>query len=300
MGKGFKHGGSASGISEHLGFKIMKCSPDHDLPDTAENNTIAVFTDDDIVSCQFSRNLPREFGIGDILGEATGRLLIVSGKYSPAYFDIDNGINSMRIYPIHVYQEYWGNTSNKNVWKPKDAKVYRNGKWFPLKTYLYKDGNQCESVTGGWDRSQSGGCSASPDDDHFYLGWDNKTTGYASISTANKIDISEHANLVIIFESLANKSGNPGVMVHVGKTKLDNLFSNTDTGDYQVNYAITTNLDTSNWFYERTICVDLMSLHYDNADTGNDQELYIQLAVQKSSAYIKEIYLCGDKFSAMG
>lgn len=290
MAKGFKHGGSVVGSSDDLGFKIITCSSEDDLPEAAENNTIAIFTDGDIIHCDFYRGTPYTALKIDVDPEnATGAFLIATGKYSPVYFDIENGNNSIRVYPTGVYQRY-RTVDMYTRWVEEDARIYKNGQWMSFDTDIYNYGDQCESVTGEWGFVKSGMGTVSFADDYLYLGCDESADSYASVYTKNKIDFSEYTQMIIYFENLTHvKESSNGIKVGI----VSSPYTGTSFADIDSKFAAYT--ECAGTITKNRLVVDLTDIHKSYEDYV-EQNYYVQLATKISNATIRRIYLCADKY----
>lgn len=78
-----------------------------------------------------------------IKGDATGQIWIKTGSASNVEFNALKK-NTVKVYPIQAYQ--WDGTN----WTSKVAKSYLNGKWNEWITWLYKNGDEKNELTGGW------------------------------------------------------------------------------------------------------------------------------------------------------
>jgi hypothetical protein len=293
MGKGFKHGGSIIGNSEDLGFKIITYPFEDELPEVADENTIAILTDSEIVRCSFYRGTPyTKLGFDVDQNKATGSFLIATGKYSPVYFDIDKGNCSVRVYPIGVYESY-RDVGINNVWVKKDARIYKNGQWMSFDTDIYNYGDQCNAITGGWEIVKSGKGAVSFGEDYLFLGCDDSADSYASIYTKNAINFSEYTQMVILFENLTHvQSSSNGIKVGIVNSPYKGT-SFADTGidlSFQVYEECTADITKA-----MSVVIDLTKIH-EGYEGYDEQTYYVQFAVTKSNATIKQIYLCGDRY----
>jgi hypothetical protein len=291
MGKGFKHGGGdIVGNADNLGINVITYSYEDDLPEAVDENTIAVCTTDPITVCNFHRGIP-SFGF-TTSSNPTGELWIATGKYSPVYFDIENENISVRIYPIGVYQAYL--PSGDKSWTKKDARIYQNGEWKTFDTYIYDVGDTCNSITGGWKEvigNTNSSVSFSSGDKYLHLGCkDTSKDGYVSVYTINPIDFSEYTQIAVCFQSLTHY-GESGIKIGISSTPYKNTsFSGIDS-------SFETFEEYKGAMTNRTIkTFDLTAIHNKYKYDGEEKKYHVQLAVQRSSATIYKIYLCGDRY----
>lgn len=119
-----------------LNFKVV-CNPQ---PSTAKENTIWVDTDK-INNYYFSAEQPENMAEYDVW--------FLIGTSSTVAFSATKK-NPIMVYPVSAKQYVSG------AWVNKTAKTYQNGKWCDWFTYLFLDGEQYKSVTGGWIGSDEG------------------------------------------------------------------------------------------------------------------------------------------------
>lgn len=105
-------------------------------PENPAENTIWVNTDTEITGWTFQATEPET--------PSDGMVCIFTGVSSPAPFNAlkDNGIT---INPISAKQYVGG------AWVNKAAKSYQGGEWVDWITWLYKFGDECTDITGGWE-----------------------------------------------------------------------------------------------------------------------------------------------------
>ena len=127
MGYGFKAGGG----SNPLNFKVVGGTSE---PANPKENTIWINTSTTITDWVFSSTQPTA---------KTGRVWINTGTSSNGEFNAFKN-NTLQVYPISAKQYIGGE------WVDKTAKSYQGGKWVEWVTYLYNNGDDCTSLTGGW------------------------------------------------------------------------------------------------------------------------------------------------------
>ena len=190
-------GGGGSG---GLNFQIVGGTS---TPASPKENTIWVNTSTTITDWVFSATQPTG---------ATGRVWISTSTSSLVEFNALKK-NGIQVYPISAKQYVGG------AWVGVTAKTRQNGAWVDWwDGYLFKNGDEYESVTGGWvsaPKAYSAGTNAvaakitkadgtitaSPNGD-----------GGCILYTANKIDLSGYSTLIFdgkvsnatAYESLAN------------------------------------------------------------------------------------------------
>lgn len=131
MAKGFKKG---AGGANPMNFVVVGGTT---APANPKENTIWVNTSTDISSWVFSATQPES--------PAEGMVWILIDPASSASINVLKK-NVLNIYPAAAMQYVGG------AWAEKGAMSYQNGEWTGWSTtlYLYKPGDTCDSVTGGW------------------------------------------------------------------------------------------------------------------------------------------------------
>lgn len=129
MAKGFKHG--AGGVSA-LNFKVVGGTSQ---PVNPKENTIWVNTETEISGWAFSATEPGS--------PVEGMVWIYTGKSSTVEFNALKK-NCIQVYPISAKQYISG------AWANVTAKSYQGGAWKDWIKYLYKMGDECTNLTGGW------------------------------------------------------------------------------------------------------------------------------------------------------
>lgn len=105
-------------------------------PTNPTENMIWVNTDTEITEWIFSVTEPEI--------PVEGMVWVYSGTASIAEFNALKN-NAIQVYPIKAKQ-YIG-----DAWGEKEAKTYRGEAWVELVVFLYNKGNECESISGGWE-----------------------------------------------------------------------------------------------------------------------------------------------------
>ncbi len=121
---------NTTGGGTALNFKVVG----NPQPSTAKENTIWIDTDT-ITSWLFSATEPSP--------AEPGMVWISIGTSSTVEFNALKK-NGIQVYPLSAKQYVSG------AWVDKTAKSYHGGEWVEWVTFLYKDGNQYNDITGGW------------------------------------------------------------------------------------------------------------------------------------------------------
>ena len=121
-----------TGSSSGLNFSVVGGTSQ---PSNPSNNTIWVNTGNTITSWVFSHNQPNS--------PTEGMVWIVNGVSGINEFNAVSDVN-LRVQVASVKQYISGS------WVIKTTKVYQNGVWHETILYLYNNGYNNTSVTGGW------------------------------------------------------------------------------------------------------------------------------------------------------
>jgi len=174
-------------------------------------------------------------------GVPAGAVWISTGTASNVEFNALKK-NGIMVYPISAKQ-YIGGT-----WVEKEAKTYQNGAWDTLwNGVLYDEGNEFETITGGWtadgyvvySSSEKGTC---------YTGTknaDSLQTRYVSgykyymFGTQNKIDLSKVDHLELRCERVS------GSNLYIVASPTKSITLNTTTPYISISATGTVNLDVS-------------------------------------------------------
>lgn len=161
-------------------------------PTSPKNNTIWVDTDTEINGYAFSATEPAS--------PRPGMLWFKTGATSNAPINIDKK-NTVMLYP-NICQQYIN-----GAWVSKTAKIYSSAKWSELwDGGLYVGGNQYEAITGGWWNNYNlsfKGSSTYPGNSDLnlaeclgdYISLSGKNGYFSSVTTKNKIDLSNFSTL---------------------------------------------------------------------------------------------------------
>lgn len=159
-------------------------------PADPKENTIWVETDAAITSYIFSATEPEE--------PEEGMVWFATGTASTVEFNALKK-NGIQVYPLYAKQ-YVGGT-----WVDVTAKSWQDGEWVDWIVYLYNSGNQCTSITGGWEKNTNYYSQATGDTKFSNTGTVtfndnsitvNSTSGNSAIvSTAKMVDVSPYSKL---------------------------------------------------------------------------------------------------------
>ena len=178
-------------------------------PTNPEENTIWVNTDTEITSYVFSSTEPTE--------PIDGMVWIKTGMESAGEFNLLKN-NCIQIYPISAKQY------SSNEWIDIEAKNYVENEWVNWwNGELYVNGNQYESITGGWWNNTNlsfYGSSAYPgkivDLDTClgeYISIEGTAGYFASVSTKEKINLNEYSLLLYDIQN-GSATDEPIVFIH--------------------------------------------------------------------------------------
>ena len=234
MAKGFKHG--AGGVSA-LNFKVVGGTSQ---PVNPKENTIWVNTQTEISGWVFSATEPKS--------PVEGTVWISTGTSSTVEFNALKK-NGIQVYPISAKQYISG------AWANVTAKSYQSsgwGDWFPG-TYIYKNGDQCKDITGGFTTIPKSGSywdgapQVSYNTDHIAFSGLYGASYVSYTSTVNMIDLTNIKTVVIKVASFTGGSYTHG-RIAATKTResQDSIhgtaaalkqFEITDTGEIELDVS---------------------------------------------------------------
>lgn len=133
-----------SGGGSDLNFKVIAVASESALPTSAAENTIAVITTTPISEWEMSAVTSPTWSAPEGFVYITTRASYLGDGI--AFNAIKR--NGLWVYPTGCQQYVSG------AWVSKIAKIYQNGAWAGeggmVKTWLYNNGDECQSITGGW------------------------------------------------------------------------------------------------------------------------------------------------------
>lgn len=199
-----------SGAGASINFDVKAYATEAALLAAApKENTIGIITTTAISSWALSATQPAE--------AAEGMVWISLGTSSTAEFNALK-TNALQVYPIAASQ-YVG-----RVWKAVTAMSYQNGRWSEWwDGTLFSDGDQFESVTGGW--GITGYTAGLPLTEAAISGGNIKLVGQSGVlsarGTLQAISFDEKTDLAITRNVLSLYNGSSGGLI-IRKNKTDN------------------------------------------------------------------------------
>lgn len=203
-----------------LNFKIVGGTT---VPGSPTENTIWINTNSEITSYVFSSTTPASM--------SEGMLWITVGSFSSGAFSVTKK-NPIMIYPI-LAKQYVGGT-----WVNKSVKHYRSGAWYDWLTYLYNNGDTCDTLTGGW-TGAGGALTLNPSTMTMRGDTFGGSIAYGALHTTGQIDLTAFKTLTFVVS---------GVTLPPGDTEHDYLlsvFSSTPYGDFNDQNKIVTSVKIS-------------------------------------------------------
>ena len=177
--EGFGGGGTP------LDFKIVAYATEEELlADTPMENTIGVITDVPITGYRFSAAEP------EVLVE--GMVWIKTGVTSSVEFNIVKN-DEIIICPLDAHQYI------NSTWVFIFPMSYLNNSWNNWIVYLYRNGSEFNTLTGGWEINQTCGGTITKNSNSVSFdvyGVSSKNT-YGIINTVEMIDLTEFSKLTI-------------------------------------------------------------------------------------------------------
>lgn len=130
---------NAGGGGTSLNFDVKRYSTKAELlAATSKENTIGIISEHEMTGWIIDFNQPEEL--------TEGMVWIPVGTYSAVEFNALKK-NTIQVYPLSAKQMVSGALVNV------EAMSYQGGEWVEWITYLYREGNQCVDITGGWSDS---------------------------------------------------------------------------------------------------------------------------------------------------
>lgn len=136
MAKGFKHGAGSGPGGSGAGLTIVGGTT---RPAKAAQNMIWINTDVEITAYVLSATEPAK--------PVEGMAWITIGNSGITKLASPIGDEWITVYPLSASQYVGG------AWVDKEAKSYQGGVWVDWVVYLFNQGDECTSITGGWSSS---------------------------------------------------------------------------------------------------------------------------------------------------
>ena len=194
MAKGFKHGG---GGGSGLDFRVLDGL---EQPASPRENDIWVACEG-MTGWLFSATEPES--------PSEGMVWINVGASSPAAFNAVKK-NAVMVYPLAAAQYIDG------AWVEKKAKSYQGGAWADWTLYLFNNGDQCVSLTGGWAEFRKPSNTTVTVDNILAVKSDSNGQT-VSLSTVGAVDLTDAKTLWIT--SPGSDSGRYAGIVHLCTSK---------------------------------------------------------------------------------
>lgn len=171
---------SGGGPGAFLNFRVVGGTT---APSNPAENTIWVNTDTPVTDWIFSPTVEYD--------TIAGTVWLLTSISTGVQFNALKK-NDIRVFPVSCRQHVEG-----VGWVEKTAKIYQNGKWLDWRTYLYNNGDTCDSITGGYEEviyhgDGTHGGASTMNSDSIYVYAYNQSTGHIRCqgrSTVNPIDL---------------------------------------------------------------------------------------------------------------
>lgn len=163
-----------------LNFNVQAYESADSLPETAEENTIAVITDTEITGYMFASAEPQT--------PAEGMVWFATGSDSEISFSATKE-NGIYVYPLSSKQYISGE------WNAKEIYAFQNGEWKQPTRYLFNAGETFDTLTGGWEGYSRYNASVTRNSDSFLIQGYNGGYQEAGIQTLNMVDLTDYSKL---------------------------------------------------------------------------------------------------------
>ena len=170
--------GNSGGVA--LNFRVVAYSTESEMSSaTPRDNTMGIVTDTKITEWIISKAAPEN--------PTAGMLWIETGETSLGQVDVLK-TNSIIICPIAAHQYTAGG------WVDRVGKTFRGTwiAWEPEAVYLFRPGNQCTDITGGWN-----GIDAAAEKLYKYLSIQTDESAWTYTTTEKLVDLTEYGLLSV-------------------------------------------------------------------------------------------------------
>lgn len=142
--------------------------------------------------------------------------------------------------------------------------------------YLYKYGDKCEEVTGGWTEKKSTAGYITWNSKNVYFNHGGGAGRYASIWTTNKVDVGNYTKMCIRISDMVTYEG---LRAGICSSPYTGATGNESDSNFTAYIKVTTSNSD-----EQLLELDISEF------TGS---YYVQIVAGITKAYVYEIYLCG-------
>ena len=176
-------------MADNASLNITPYASTDNLPETANENDIAVITEEEITNWCARSDPP--------IGTAEGSIWIVTKTNGNAWFNIGSASSPIIIYPATVKQYISG------AWVHKDSYIFQNGNWKQIVYYLYDAGEEYEAITGGWTIVNGSGGRGVKNTDNIYLGYSGSSNRVSGAYTVDVINPQSFSKLYVKYNITA-------------------------------------------------------------------------------------------------
>lgn len=226
-------------------------------PETGKQNDIVIISETDMQNWILSPENPK--GIPNSDGDVWIKYAVAGNTFNA----LKN--NTLMIATISAWQYVDG------VWADVTAKIYQNGKWVDWITYLYKPGDECTNITGGWSRYN--GTLTKNGDSLVISNAGVGTSSYAAVYTEKLIDLSNVNELHVVASGSGYSADILATSIVVSKTRTSNKGSVAASADIGFNMGEYT-LDVST--LDETYYIGFMVAGSSNVHSMTVQELLMK------------------------
>lgn len=215
MAKGFKHGG---GGGSSLNFKVVAYATADELNAAApKDNTIGVITQNKITGWGFDSTAPE--------APVEGMVWFSTAKSSAVPMNVLRK-NTLVIY-VTGAKQYVGST-----WIDIPVYLRSDGKWvcFDSRAFLYKAGDECSDLTGGWNGTKGSN----------YISFGGEDNNGPQAHAINKISFEGYTKLVFEYEFTSGHGSGIGSVSFAVSDRIELAYRT----DYAIASVRTATLET--------------------------------------------------------
>lgn len=192
-----RRGGSGGGVA----LSVSAYSSADAMPATASDNDVAIISSIPVNNVTVSFEQPANAATGDVwltIGE-DGTSMTMGGNGVTLPIGVNNAM------------QYDG-----TAWQSVDAYIWQNGAWVSIesaKVYLIRNGASNTALVDSWTTKKDAKGVVTWNEDNVYIGYNEGDGRYASIYTANTIDLTNYKKLSIVVSNTGGtKDGILGVL----------------------------------------------------------------------------------------